>query len=788
LKLSAKVVTIVLALALVVSLAQHLSASSLPPPPPDEAHLGNYWFRYGPHVDVLRMPLMKDYTMRLLAFEAGELSLVGVTAADLERVRRNRPDAHIIMTAGTTSSGHLRFNTQLWPVKYYELRAALAHLWNRDRMISESPLRGVAIKCTTLVPPTHGAFVNPNADFEKLYPHNPDKAKELLSRVFTPCTGPDGKPAWCDPREGGRVVEFEIWVLPEATSPVYWWIAQYIKTEAEKIGLRVRVKPVSTIELDAARAAGTVPAWVSGWSFGRYPTFLYSFFHSRELRPGGWNEYKVNNSKLDEILDKFYFAEDINEAIKWAWEAQEILVREIIPWIPTYTSVGITAFDGKLDRSTIILIYAPPAELPTDTSWFWWNAVRYKDRKFGGVLTHFHSADVGTYHPATYRWVTEGAAIARVYPVLSYAYPPDMYDEEKRVSVFFRYYGVDKVPHPAASDGVAVRITITLLSGIRWQDGVEMTVDDIEYTIIKFGKELRTRRYYGPDIDQLIEVRKINKTTVELYFDELGWADRYYYKDFRILPKHIFERMPDPLMDPSKVPHPFIPGLTCMIGAGPWILVKREPAYSEFVWNPWYYWRHPDRTVQFAAVEIPATVDEGTPFRVRVTLTDYLGGRVTNATVSVRVTGPMSLSLTAAHVGNGVYEVSVPGLRAGSYDVEVYAEQPIGAIWTLDNTYRTKLTVEAAAGPGPTGPTIERPPTITVEIPGIPPVQITPPAAVTFKAPELKITTPTITVASTEAAAKAVEAVAAITTPTLSYAAVALSVIALGTAAAIRRK
>jgi len=783
---SLKALTLLLALALVLGLAQHLSASSSPPPPPDEAHLGEYWYRYGPRVDVLRMPLMKDYTMRLLAFEAGELSLVGVTPADLERVRRNRPDAHIIFTAGTTSSGHLRFNTQLWPVKYFELRAALAHLWNREKMISESPLRGIAIKCTTLVPPTHGRFMNPNADFEKLYPYDPEKAKEWLAKVFEPCTAPDGKPAWCDPREGGRVVEFEIWVLPEATSPVYWWIAQYIKSEAEKIGLRVRVKPVSTIELDAARAAGTVPAWVSGWSFGRYPTFLYYFFHSREIRPGGWNEYRVNLSKLDEILDKYIFAETIEEAIEWAWEAQEILVREVIPWIPTYTSVSITAFDGKLDKSGIILVYAPPAELPTDTSWFWWTAIRYKDRKWGGVLTYFHSADVGTYHPATYRWVTEGAAIARVYALLSYAYPPDMYDEDRRVSVFFRYYAVDKVPHPAAKDGEAVRITITLFEGIRWQDGVEMTVDDIEYTLIKFGKELKTRRYYGPDIDQLIEIRKINKTTVELYFDELGWADRYYYKDLRILPKHIFERMPDPLMDPSKVPHPFIPGLTCMIGAGPWILVKREPAYSEFVWNPWYYWRHPDRTVQFASVSIPATVAEGASFKVSVTLTDYLGARATNATVTVSFVGPMTLTLATTHVGGGVYEVTVPGLRAGTYTVEIYAEQPIMK-WSVDNKVVKTLTVGAAPVPAPVGPTIERPPTVKVEIPGVPPVEIVPPPVVEFKAPKVEIALPTVSVESTESVAKAVEA-SSVAVPVASYAAPVIALVALGVVIAVRRK
>lgn len=783
--LKVRIVAVLLVLALVAT-ATELSAY-VPPPPPDEAHLGELWYRYGPRVDKLAFPLMKDYTMRLLAFEAGELSLVGVTPADLDRIRRNRPDAHIIFTAGTTSAGHLRFNTQLWPVKYLELRQALAHLWDRDRMISESPLRGIAIKCTTIVPPTHGRFMNPNTDFDKLYPYNPEKAKELLAKIFVPCTGPDGRPAWCDPREGNRVVHFEIWSLPEATSPTYWWIAQYIKSEAEKIGLRVTVKPVSTIELDAARAAGTVQSWVSGWSFGRYPTFLYYFFHSRELRPGGWNEYKVNLSHLDQILDKFIFAESIDEAIEWAWKAQEILVREVIPWIPTYTTVSITAFDGKLDRSTIILVYAPPAELPTGTSYFWWNSVRFKDRKFGGTIVYFHSADVGTYHPATYRWVTEGDAINRVYGFLSNANPANMYDEENRINVYYKHYKVDKVPYPAAPDGEAVRITITLLEGIKWQDGVEMTVDDIEYTLIKFGKELKTRRYYGPDIDMLLEVRKINKTTVELYFDELGWADRYYYKDLRVLPKHIFERLPDPLVDPSKVPHPFIPGLTAMIGNGPWVLVKREPAYTEFFWNPWYYWRHPDRTVKFETVTIPAAISEGSSFKISTVLVDYLGSRATNASVSVKLLGPITLTLTATHAGAGVYEVTVPGLRAGKYTVEIYAEQPI-LMWSVDNKYTTTITVGAIVGPGLAGPVIEKPSAVVIEIPGMPSVKISPPPVISFAVPEVKLAVQPLTLTSTEAVSEMKSTVAAVSSPTMAYGAIALSILTLGAAVAIKRR
>ncbi|MEM4876697.1 MAG: ABC transporter substrate-binding protein, partial [Sulfolobales archaeon] len=531
-------------------------------------------------------------------------------------------------------------------------------------------------------------------------------------------------------------------------------------------------------------SAGTAQAWIIGWSFGRFPTFMYYFFHSSEIRPGGWNEWRVNDSRLDAILDRFYFTKDMEEAKEFGWRAQEILVNEIIPWIPTYTSIGITAFDGAIDRDSIILAYAPPLKDPVGFSPFWWFNVRYKDRTFGGVFRYFHTVDITTYHPAIYLWATEAEAIFRIYIPTMYTRPENIY-AEPRIPMFLKYFNIDEVTYEGTK---AYRFTITLFEGIKWQDGVELTAEDYAYTVLKFGRELKTRRYYGPDIEQLIDVKVVNKTTLELYFKDYGWIVPFTYTERVILPKHIFERLPNPLEDPSTLPHPTIPGLTAMIGNGPFALARtREIAYSELVWNPWFYYRHPDRTVMFAAVTIPSTVDEGTSFKVSVTLVDYLGARATNASVTVKLTGPITLTLTASHVGGGVYEVTVPGLRAGTYSVDIYAEQPIMKR-SVDNKYSTKLTVGAVVGPGPVGPVIERPPAVVVEIPGVPPVEITPPPMISFAAPKVEVTTPVVALSSSEVVPKTTETVAAVAPATLSYGAVALSVVALGVAAAVKRK
>lgn len=751
----------VLALVMVLSLlpVQTTEAETLPP---------EYWYVYGPYIDKITYPVIKDYNVRLLAFEAGELSLTGVLPRDLDRIKTNRPDAHIIFTVGINSLGAMHFNVQNWPVKYPEVRKALAHLWNRDKIIAESPLRGIAVKDTTIVPPTHGAFVNTDTDFEKLYPYDPAKAKELLAKVFVPC--PHNPSIWCDPKEGMKEVEIELLSLPEATSPTYWWIAQYIKSEAEKVGLKVKVVAVSSRELDARTSAGTAVAWIIGWSFGRFPTFMYYFFHSREIRPGGWNEWKVNNTRLDELLDKFYYARDINEAIKYAREAQTLLA-DIIPWIPTYTSVGITAWDGKLDRDSLLLAYAPPMKDPVGYSWFWWNTVKYSDRTYGGTLNYYITVDITTFHPAIYLWATEADLIFRVYAYTMVTRPDDIY-AEPRIPLLLKSWSLEETTYGGSK---AYKFTLTLRDGVKWQDGVDVTAEDWAYTLLKFGKELKTRRYYGPYIDNIIDVNVVNKTTLEVYLKDYGWPDIYTFTEFVILPKHIFERMTNPLDDPSLVPHPFVKGLTAMVGNGPYALTKREIAYAELTWNPWYYWRHPERTVKITSVEIPSKIDEGVSFRVRATLLDYYGARATNASASIVVSGPTTVTVPGTHLGNGVFEFAIPGLPAGEYTLTLKASQPI-LLWSVDNSVTYKVTVGVPGAPPPT-PVVELKP-VTISLPGAE-VKISPPAPPSIPTPEVKVTTPTTELTAPQSVKTATEAVGAVPSSTMAYGASGLAVIAL---------
>jgi ABC-type transport system substrate-binding protein len=697
--------------------------------------------RIGPYIDRITMPVQRDYSVRLLAFEANEFDIVGVLPRDLERVRTNRPDAHIIFTVGINALGSLHFNVELWPVKYPEVRKALAMVTNRDEIISKSPLQGIAVKNSFIAPPTYGKWVNPETDFEKLYPYNLDEAKRLLSKIFQPC--PDNPNFWCDPREGMKPVEIEILSLPEATSPVYWWEAQYWKAQAEKIGIRVKITPVSSRELDARTTAGTAQAWVIGWSFGRFPLFMYYFWHSKEIRPGGWNEWKVSNATLDEILDKFYYAQTIDEAIQWAYKAQEILA-DIIPWIPVYTGVSITAFNGAIDKDSVLLNYAPPLKDPVGFSYFWWNTVRFKDKPFGGTLRYFFTVDITTLNPTVYLWATEADAIFRVYTYGYVVRPDDIY-AEPRIPVLFESYSVEKV----VVDGENLtKITIKLRDGITWHDGVPITAYDYEFTVRKFGIELKTRRDYGPYIEALYKINVVDDRTIEFYLTLYGWPDLYTFTEYRPLPRHIYGKLQNPLDDVSLLPHPSIPGLTAMVGSGPFVMIKREVAYAELVWYPEYVYRAPERMPKVSIEGLPAQVEAGKPLTLRVRALDPTGAVSPAITVTARLVGPVTLEIPLRSVGGGVYEATLPALREGDYRLVVEASMPV-TIWKVVGTATQSFRVVAVGlgvglGPAPT-PTPETKPVeisvggITIAISSPPP-----PGSPTAAATQPKLETPKV--------------------------------------------
>ena len=89
------------------------------------------------------------------------------------------------------------------------------------------------------------------------------------------------------------------------------------------------------------------------------------------------------------------------------------------------------------------------------------------------------------------------------------------------------------------------------------------------------------------------------------------------------------------------------------------------------------------------------TVYSGDKLAVEVSVKDYLGNIVTNATVKIELVkdGKVAKSVTATHVGGGVYtaEVNTGGLE-GDYALRITAMQKVG-IGILKRSVEISVTI-----------------------------------------------------------------------------------------------
>jgi len=126
--------------------------------------------------------------------------------------------------------------------------------------------------------------------------------------------------------------------------------------------------------------------------------------------------------------------------------------------------------------------------------------------------------------------------------------------------------------------------TLTLREGIKWQDGMPLTADDVVFTINLLLGDTTATLAQAANIQQWVaSVEKINDLTVQFnltapnpryqldYWSVRIWGDGY------VLPKHIWEGV-DPFTFTNYDPENGLP-----MGTGPYKLVSASP--TQFVWD-----------------------------------------------------------------------------------------------------------------------------------------------------------------------------------------------------------
>ena len=635
--------------------------------------LATEWDVHGPRVDEYLISIITSPDARLLALKKGEIHITGLRAEDIEQVRGD-PNIDLLFYQ-TYSIFAIQINVRRWPLNIKAFRQAMAHLVDREWIIREV-FGGYGVPVETFVPPAYGDWYNPDV---KTYAYDIDMAKQTLLNAGFKFDEATGK--WYDP-DGKEVREVELLIPPESQAPWLFKIAVKLKEDADKIHFPLKLAPMEFQAMVAKIIKLDYDMFLLGWALGRHPTYLYDFFRS----DGSYNYWGYSNPEVDELLETFYRTTDIEEAKTAAKEVQEILSDEL-PWIPlymTYARVGV-----RKEVSGIVLL-KPLGGM----SWLTPLNVFLVGQPLGGRFKDVLGSDPRTLNPMTAMTVDEWDVMDCIFDYLFIAHPDDV---TKDLPWLAERWEIKEVTLEGGHKGMEV--TFYLVKNATWQDGEPFTAYDVNFTLW-FIKENKVSRYYAVPIQNLIKTEVPDPYTIKIVVNGTSWA--YLYDlNVPIIPKHIWgdetfidEQGGWDKWDPSKVSHPKVPGLTCLIGTGPFIFKDRKPGeYILLVWNPNYWRRHPGKTLE-VSVEAPSSIYSDESAKLSITVKDYTGKPI-DANVVVRLIAPdgsvVSEKQVTATGGSCTVEMPAEGVT-GDCRISVTASGTVGTA-KLSRSVETSITI-----------------------------------------------------------------------------------------------
>lgn len=563
-----KVLTLVLALSLLVSgtaLAQDV-----------------VWDTKGPYVDEIILPIIMDSEAQVIALQRGDIDVLpGLTQpSHIDRLLAD-PNVDITVSPGYHMF-YLALNMRRPPLDDLVIRRAIAHAIDRDEIIL-SLFQGYMLPLAEFVPPA-SPFFNPDTDVAY---YDPELAKQILDDAGYRM-GPNG--IRIDPRTGEELREMTILTPTMEVAPTSAMLGVMVAEAAQAIGLPLKAEPLDfnviveriTTDLGGDR---DFDMYALAWSLGRFPTHLYTLFHSSFDVDGGDNTTGLRDPDYDAAAEKVWTPRDLDEALEAAYEAQEIL-SWLQPYIPLYSRPYMDAF-----RHDVVTGYVPhlgfgAASSVSNSIWTPLN-IRLVDQERGGTVRWVLEQEPGNLNVLVGTSAYDSRIFGLVYDVGLIATEPVNNED---IPWQAERWEVGTWTTPEGNEGT--KITYYLRDDITWHDGVPFTAYDIEFTM-EYLKAQRVPKYQAA-WSNYSHSEVIDDYTITVYFDNVSYWHTYNVDGF--LAKHIWENVENyEEFEPWKEPHPTVPGLTMMIGTGPFVF--KEYVTGEYVRVERYdgYWAGLDR-------------------------------------------------------------------------------------------------------------------------------------------------------------------------------------------------
>jgi len=320
------------------------------------------------------------------------------------------------------------------------------------------------------------------------------------------------------------------------------------------------------------------------WGLGRFPDYLYDFFHSGMEGVDGNNAMAIMNEDLDEQLEILKWGTVLEDKIDAAWEAQRLLVEELVPCVYLYSRTYYTAFKNytyyEPTNPDYLVNYVNMKGQGADNGWTW-NLMHWNGTADGGMLKYCLTGEIYDLHPGWASWAYEWDILNRVLDGLL-ALTPDTVEDLPWIACDWSAEPWSW-PELGVTDGQKVRFQIR--DGVLWHDLKPVTVYDIQFALSFLSNYPR----YGSIFQYLMWSQIVDPCTIDIYLNTTSQWILYDLAGVALMfPEHIYGPdgwLVDHGYDPVNaevwdIEYNVGEAVTALVGCGPYVFDSWDPATS----------------------------------------------------------------------------------------------------------------------------------------------------------------------------------------------------------------
>jgi ABC-type transport system substrate-binding protein len=299
-----------------------------------------------PRLDQITFEIGQEPLVALLRWEKGEVDILGdgVPPAKFLEVKNNPDYQDNLIEGGQLHTGYVTMNVNVPPFDKVQVRQAVNHAINKDRIVRI--INGRAVPANQPLPPAMPGYAKDYAGYD----YNPEKAKALLAQA-------------------GITGEVETTLFANNTDPNPR-IAQAIQQDLAAIGIKAELKTLAQANVIAAggEERGAPMIWSGGMAWiADFPdpsNFYGPILGCAGAVPGGWNWSWYCNKELDALAAEADAMVDPAKAQDRLalWSRIFTSIMADAPWAPVFNEQRFTLRSDRLGGPDAIFV--DPVHIP----------------------------------------------------------------------------------------------------------------------------------------------------------------------------------------------------------------------------------------------------------------------------------------------------------------------------------------------------------------------------------------------------------------------------------------